>query len=175
MTHGRVTLRAIERSDLALLRDWRNELLVTGTVRQWHPLSMADQEAWFEAIQRREEHIMLAVTVTGEAPRPIGVVGLTYIDWIRRRAEISVYIGPESLRGEGYGRDALGALCDYGFGTVGMHRIYAEIFASNAPSIRLFESLGFVREGAMREHHFFAGKWIDSVMVGLLANEWRLP
>jgi hypothetical protein len=172
---SKVTLRAIEREDLQQLRDWRNQLLCEGTVRQWYLLNMDDQEAWFRHIQKHDEDIMFAVDASVEdSARLVGVVGLTHTDWVRRCSEISIFVGDEEARGHDVGTKALRCLCEYGFETVGMHRLWAEVFAHNTASIRLFEKANFVREGAMRERHFFQGKWIDSIIMSKLDREWAL-
>lgn len=166
-----VVLRAIERSELGQLQKWRNALLPTGTIRQWYPLAMADQERWFDAVVLpRRDHIMLAVAVDSVLA---GVVGLTYCDWISRRCEASIYVGDEKLRGHGVGEAALRLLLDFGFKTVGMHGIYADILAHNTASIALFKKVGFVPEGLHRETYFVDGKWIDSWSMRILDREWR--
>ena len=175
-----IRLRAIDREDLPQLRTWRNALMATGTVRQWRHLGSEDQEAWWLSVRDDKTHIMRAVESCEErdgpeaegTPRLIGVVGLTYCDWIHHRAEASIYIGDEGARGAGFGGEALVALLNYGFLLVNLHRIYAEIFSHNSTSLGLFEKVGFVREGILREHHYYNGQWCDSVMVGILADEW---
>lgn len=171
-----IELRAIERQDLRQLRDWRNAL--RKNFRQWHPLGMEDQEAWFRRIQRRDREIMLAVwsedqVLGGTSYRLIGVVGLTYIDWIRRKAEASIYIGSDQHRGKGYGKAGLQALLDYGFGEIGLHRIYAEVFENNPASLALFKSCGFTVEGRQMEAHFAEGRWWGVYMCGQLEATWR--
>ena len=78
-----------------------------------------------------------------------------------------------TLRGQGYGEAMLAALCNYGFGKLALHRIWAEIFADNGASKRLFEKAGFRHEGTLRELSFHDGRWRDSWIYGVLADEWR--
>lgn len=187
LAHGPIRFRAIEPDDLPRLRDWRNEAIAHH--RQWRPLNMVNQREWLERVTHGTDQIMLAVevpivwergkpsrrAVAGEEPMGrtlVGVGGLTYVDWVRRRSEISVFIGATNQR-RGLGTAALRGLCAYGFDHLGLHRLYAEIYAYNAVSIRLFEKVGFRREGALREHMFHRGEWHDSYLYGLLAREWR--
>lgn len=167
-----IRLDSVEYADLPLLKEWRNKLMEEGYVRQWKYLNMIDQEEWLKKISYDKEHIMLTV-MDSENEEIIGVVGLCYIDWVRRKAEASIYIGEESRRGKGYGREALCALVDYGFGKLGLKRIWAEIFVNNPGSTRLFKSVGFVHEGTMRSAHFHNGKWIDSEIYSMLFEEWQ--
>ena len=166
-----VRLRAIEHADLSALRDWRNEWYARSDrpLRQWFPLNMDDQEAWFARIQRRDKDIMFAV----EATTTIGVVGLTGIDWVNQRAEASIYLHFDCPRRQGYGEAALRALCDYGFKTVNLHCVYAEIFDNNEASRRLFEKVGFTHEGFLRERYWIDGVWVHSRIMSLLSKEWR--
>ena len=179
----KVRLRAIEADDLPQLRDWRNGLMEAGTVRQWRYLNQREQEAWWTRVSDGAEHIMLAVEafINQDADgglfakddwRLIGVVGLCYWDHVRQHAEASIYLGVPTLRGKGYGEAMLTALCDYGFGKLALHRIWAEIFAGNEASKRLFEKARFRHEGTLREHSFHDGKWRDSWIYGLLADGW---
>lgn len=159
--------RAIERTDLPILRDWRNALM--RNFRQWRYLSLENQEAWFKAISSSNEHVMLAFE---ENHALLGVVGLTYINWQTRKAEVSIYIGPEH-QGKGHGEVALAMLLDYGFKNLGLHRIFGEIFEFNQPNIELFTKLGFKLEGTMREAHFDDGRYWDTKIMAILEGEWK--
>src|SRR3990172_8745212 len=135
----KVTFRALERDDLRQLRDWRNLPEVRKRTREFRLLSMEHQERWFTQLHDDRNTIMFAVL--DEQGKLIGVVGL-------------IYIGDEEAWGKGYGFDALKTLMAYGFHTANLHKLYAEIFAFNEPSIRLFEKAGFTRDGAKREDQF---------------------
>jgi len=169
-----IHFRAIEREDLAALRDNRNALMEN--FRQHKLLNMVNQEDWLLAISRGDEHIMMAIApeVLGGmlGVGLLGVAGLTYIDWIRRNAEASIYIFPGQVR-KGFGSAALKKLLDYGFGELALHRIYAEIWNFNAASLALFEKCRFKREGVSRHAVMHKGEWHDSIMLSILEDEWR--
>lgn len=75
--------------------------------------------------------------------------------------------------GHGYALDAARTIIDYGFTTLGLHRISAAIGPDNATSIALVTRLGFAHEGRLRDHVFTNGAWRDSILYSLLAHEWR--
>jgi RimJ/RimL family protein N-acetyltransferase len=62
---------------------------------------------------------------------------------------------------------------NHAFGTLGLHRVEADVDPRNDASLRLVERLGFRREGHLRERYFVAGEIQDSVIYGLLAPDWR--
>ena len=167
----KVTFRAIERDDLAQLRDWRNDPEIRTRTREFRLLSMENQERWYNGLHDDKNTIMFAVT--NEGNKLIGVVGLTYIDWKNRRAEVSIYIGERDAQGKGYGIDALRTLMKYGFQHVNLHKLYAEIFAFNEPSVKLFEKAGFTREGMKREDQFVDGKYWDTYVFSILEKEFK--
>ncbi|MGW7594331.1 GNAT family N-acetyltransferase [Streptomyces rubiginosohelvolus] len=75
--------------------------------------------------------------------------------------------------GRGYATDAARTLIGYAFTELGLHRISAAIGPENAASISMVETLGFTREGVLRDHVFTNGSWRDSVLYSLLKHEWR--
>lgn len=85
-------------------------------------------------------------------------------------SEIGYLIAREEL-GKGYGREAVGTLISQLFGE-GQRRVFADVDPENVGSIKLLETLGFKLEGRLRaewETHIGVR---DSLIYGLLANEW---
>jgi len=167
----KVIFRAIERDDLQQLRDWRNDPEIRTRTREFRLLSMENQERWYKALHDDRNTIMFAV-LDGKKSL-IGVVGLTYIDWKNRRAEISIYVGDKEAQGQGYGLDALKTIMRYGFHDTNLHKLYAEIFAFNEPSVRLFEKAGFKRDGVKREDQYVDGKYWDTYAYSILEGEFK--
>ena len=55
MIYGnRVRLRGVERSDLPQFKEWLNDPDVIEGLALYRPLSMADEEQWFEALSKRD-------------------------------------------------------------------------------------------------------------------------
>ena len=74
--------------------------------------------------------------------------------------------------GHGYAFDAARTIIDFGFTTLGLHRISGAIGPDNAASMALVTRLGFTQEGRLRDHVFTNGAWRDSILYSLLAHEW---
>lgn len=101
----------------------------------------------------------------------IGTCTLASLSAEHRRAEVGFALA-RSAWGRGYLAEALPALLAFGFDTLGLHRIEADVDPRNARSIRVLERVGFQREGFMRERYHLAGEIQDAVMYGLLRHEW---
>ena len=106
-----------------------------------------------------------------EDDRIVGTCTLFNLDARNRRAEIGYALARDSW-GQGLMSEALGALIAYAFGPLGLTRLEADVDPRNAPSIRIVEKLGFVREGLLRERWHVGGEAQDSLMLGLLRREW---
>ncbi len=101
-----------------------------------------------------------------------GEISLKSLRWFNRKAEIAVFILKE-FRGKGLAEQALRLLLDYVFNTMNFHRLEAEVVAYNPAAKALFEKIGFVQEGILREAKFFKGRYHDIFSYGLLAKEWK--
>jgi [ribosomal protein S5]-alanine N-acetyltransferase len=89
-----------------------------------------------------------------------------------RRAEVGYTLAFESW-GKGYMNEALSSLLEFGFSTLGLNRVEADIDPRNVASARTLERLGFRKEGHLRERWIVAGEVSDSSLFGLLAAEWK--
>ena len=88
--------------------------------------------------------------------------------WVPRVLGLSVLACPP-----GQGRPFLGAILAQVFGPLNAHRIGLDVTTDNTRAIRLYEHLGFQREGHVREcWQRPAGDWVDCFLYGLLAKEW---
>jgi drug/metabolite transporter (DMT)-like permease len=56
----------------------------------------------------------------------------------------------------------------YGFGVMNFHRIEADINPDNDASIALCRKLGFQQDAHIRQNFYFGGRFIDTVIMGLL-------
>lgn len=170
-----VGLRAVERADLPQLLEWRNAPQLRRFFRERHELGMDDQLAWFERVagQRSQPRDTLMFAVERIAERDlIGACGLCYIDWVSATAELSLYIGATMAYVEDtFAPEVCRVLIDYAFDELNLRRLWVEVFAFDQAKATLFETLGFVLEGTLREHRFHAGVYHDSLMYGLLRDE----
>ncbi len=82
-----------------------------------------------------------------------------------------------NLRRDHWGRglvtEGLEALLDFGFNTLGLHRLYGDCDPRNLSSARVMEKVGMRREAHLRENWWLKGEWCDSFIYALLEHEWR--
>ncbi|WP_435176064.1 GNAT family N-acetyltransferase [Halorussus sp. AFM4] len=109
-------------------------------------------------------------TPADDAVERIGFVAVQDVDW--KRPELVYWLVPE-VHGEGYGREAVALVLDYVFRTYDAPAVEAGAYAFNDASRGLLESLGFEEEGRLRKRRFVDGEHVDSIVYGLLREEWH--
>jgi ribosomal-protein-alanine N-acetyltransferase len=83
------------------------------------------------------------------------------------------YILNRGYWGHGYATEAAKALVDHLFDELGVHRVYASCDPENHASIRVLEKVGMSLEGRLRENMIIHGEYRDSLVFGILVNEWK--
>ena len=103
--------------------------------------------------------------------RLIGTTSLYEINTQHARAGIGYAIMPDYW-GRGLASEAATLAVSYGFLELGLHRLEADTEPNNWRSNKLLERLGFQREGLLRERFYHPDGIQDSLVFGLLRNEW---
>lgn len=166
----RVRLRALERGDLPTIVRWFNDPEVRRRLARVEPMSLAEEERWFDALLRATTEVVFGI-VDGEGVL-VGTCGLHRIDWRNRAAALGIVIADVAHRGRGLGSDTVRALLHHGFANLGLHRVELEVLADNRPAIRCYAGLGFTTEGVRKDARFLDGAFVDLVLMRMLASEW---
>lgn len=103
--------------------------------------------------------------------RLIGTATLYEINTQHARAGLGYALMP-NYWGRGLASEAAILAISYGFLELGLHRIEADTEPNNWRSNKVLERLGFQREGLLRERFNHPDGIQDSLIFGLLKNEW---
>jgi len=169
-----VRLRGVERTDLPRFVEWLNDPEVTEGLTFFLPLSMAEEEKWFEGLndRPREERPLAIEIKNGKTWRLIGNSGFHGIEWNNRSAEVGIFIGNKSVWNKGYGTEVMRLLLRHGFEALNLNRIFLRVYAGNSRAIRAYEKAGFKHEGTMRAAVYKHGKYSDVHFMSVLRSEW---
>jgi RimJ/RimL family protein N-acetyltransferase len=169
-----VVLRPITAGDLPLLRAWQSDPAIMAGWGMPMPLLPAaalehDLNGRFAQFDERGYLII-------ESPEgPVGRIDFGQLDQRHGSCEIALYIGDKAAQGRGYAADAIRALAGFLFDQRRLRRIELTVMASNQRAIRLYERIGFVTEGVLRDHVFFDDGFHDEVMMALHPDTMRDP
>ncbi len=77
------------------------------------------------------------------------------------------------MRGKGVATAATRLLTEYGFESIGFHRIEALVVASNVPSLKVLKNAGYMQEGIMRDKSLQDdGTREDMVLFAAIRTVW---
>ncbi|MBN1564585.1 MAG: GNAT family N-acetyltransferase [Anaerolineae bacterium] len=154
--------------------EWEN-----GIARFWSNLgecpivSRAQVEArhqeWFES---NESYLGVPFGVQTKDGIPLGYFGINWMVPHCRSVMVGAVINDPDYWGGGYGTDALLLLMDYAFDWLDMRKVWLGTMSLNERVMRQMEKVGFTLEVRQREAVYAAGEWHDSLLYGLLRDEW---
>ncbi|MEE8138700.1 MAG: GNAT family protein [Thermoanaerobaculia bacterium] len=170
---ARVTLRAAQRGDAALLKRWRAE----PSVRQFQPLGKFSMShlASELAAQRMEDlyrgrgdKFQWIIRCDGE---PAGWITLVVTNWDHGLAETG-YALSSPYQSRGLMPQALDLLLADLFLNAPLVRIEARCAVDNVASQKVLEKVGFQREGRLRGYFVLGGRRVDNYLYAILREDY---
>lgn len=105
-----------------------------------HQLQLIEkEEEFYWAITQKDRNIAM------------GMCGFNYWDLHHRRAAIG-YDLARKYWGNGYGREAVHAIIQFGFEKMNLNRVEANTIEDNYGSVNMLQKLGFTLEGVRRKY-----------------------
>ncbi|MGM0851934.1 MAG: GNAT family N-acetyltransferase [Bacillota bacterium] len=172
LTGKRIYLSGFQEEDVTAIREWsQNEEVQRLLDALPHkPKAQEDIKKWMG--DPGDNAYRFAIRLKDDG-RIIGFVELDGILWTHRVGWVSISIGDEQSWGNGYGKEAMKCLLAYAFHELNLYRLQLTVFSYNERAIRLYESLGFTKEGSYRQFLQRDGDRYDMVLYGILADEWK--
>lgn len=176
MIYGeRIRFRHTERADLPTFVRWFNDPEVCENLSVYLPMSLVDEEKWFEGRSQchPEERILNIEARDGEGWTLIGNCSFVNFDRRVRSAEVGIVIGEKEYWNRGYGTETMQLLLKHGFENINLNRIQLRVYETNPRAIRVYEKVGFVHEGRLRQAQYKHGAYLDVLVMSVLRSEWE--
>jgi len=167
----RIYLRALEPEDAPALKQFISDPEVTRTLMAYRPYTIAQELEFIERATKQDNDIVLGIATKSE-DKLIGTTGLHRIDWRDRRTEFGILIGAKDEWNKGYGTDATRTIVRYAFETLNLNRVGLRVYEHNPRAMRAYEKAGFRKEGVLRQEAFREGRYWDTIIMGVLRNDW---
>ena len=170
----RVRLRAIEHDDVKYFFEWVNDPEVTRGLAMYLPMSLTDEENWFNSLAKRDpkEKPLTIEIRKGKKWKLIGNCGVVDFDAVNSSAELGILIGDKSEWNKGYGAEVMTLLVRHCIETLNLNRVSLRVYTDNIRAVRSYEKAGFVLEGRLREGVYKFGKYEDVLIMSVLRSEW---
>lgn len=175
ITGDGIRFRAPEKKDLLMFAEWLNDPEVRDGILVSLPMSIANEEMWFESMIERPTRLQpFTIEVEDEGKWfPIGNCGFHGFDDADQSADIGIMIGNKKFRDKGYGTQAMELLLKVGFDIHNLHRISLDVYATNLRAKRVYEKVGFVEEARKRQGMYKNGEYVDVFIMSILRSEWE--
>lgn len=171
-----VGLRAIEKEDLVILKNWRNNYEFRRNFREVRELSMSDQEVWFESLQKSKNQNFMFMIIDINNWAPIWAGWLLYVNWINRSADFSFYIGKDDLYIDTiwYAKESTKLLLDYAFNNLNLNKVWMELYEFDLLKINFFKNeFNFKIDWTLRQNCYEWWRYWDSYIISLLKQEFN--
>jgi len=168
----RVTLRPVLREDIEQFMIWMNNPDITQFLLRTDPVSLKQEEEWFERVSKPNGSYTLAI-VENESGKLIGSMGINQIDQKHGTAVTGAMIGSEDHRNKGYGTEAKMLLLEYAFHELNLRKIYSYVIEYNGRSARYSEKCGYVEEARLPKHYYKKGKYWDQIILAVYRDNWE--
>ncbi|TDL30905.1 N-acetyltransferase [Jeotgalibacillus sp. S-D1] len=170
-----ITLKLIEPKDAGAIYELTDKS--RDYLREWLP--------WLDGttkLEDTEDYIKMSLsafannkgltTVIQYNEHVVGIAGFNQINWANKTAYIGYWLG-QDYQGKGIMIKVAKALTDYAINHLQLNKVEIRAAAENKKSRGIPEKLGFVNEGCIRQAEWLYDHYVDSVVYGMLADEWR--
>lgn len=173
-----IRFRAIEKEDLPKFVSWLNDPEVKQGLSLVLPLSLAEEENWFEELSKKSPYEKpMAIEIQPDPQLDewifVGNCGLFSIDWQNRYAEIGIHIGEKGYWDQGFGTKAMRLILKHGFDNLNLHRVWLRVYETNQRALRSYQKAGFIQEGRLRQAQYLDGNYVDVMIMSMLKTEWQ--
>jgi RimJ/RimL family protein N-acetyltransferase len=140
---------------------------LTGTHRDF---TREEATTWLGTLPGRDDRADWAV-LRRDDDRYLGEAVLNHLEPENACMNFRIALFGDDVLGKGLGTQATRAVVAYGFDVVGLHRIELGVYDFNPRAQRVYEKVGFRREGVRRDALCWDGEWHDEILMALLAPE----
>lgn len=164
----KIQLRYFKKDDIKLKVKWINDQNINKYLHYDLPLCEERTLNWYQSIMSnstREDFVYELEDCDKNIP--LGLIGLINIDFKNKKAEFYIINGEKKYWGKGFASKASIQFLKLMFLKHGLNKIYLYTEAENNPAQRLFESIGFQKEGLLKEDLFYMGQYVDRYIYGI--------
>jgi len=170
LSSHRLVLREIVEQDAEEIFFLRSDKQVLQFLDRDPAQSINEAVQWIQTIRQgidNNEYIAWAISLKNDT-KLIGTISFWNVKKEHYRSEIGYALHP-GHQGKGLMQEAMTTALDYGFKTLNLHSVEANVNPNNAASIKLLERNNFIREAYHKENYYYNGKFLDSAIYSLIS------
>ena len=165
-----ISLRKFDENDIINKINWINNPANNQFLHYDLPLEYEKTKQWYLKNRDREDRFDAVIECNGI---PVGLIGLLNIDFQNKKAEYYIAMGDASFKGKGIATKASHLLLKYAFDEIKLNRIYLYTEKDNIIAQRLFEKVGFKKEGLLLNDIYFKDRKVDRYVCGVTKDLFK--
>lgn len=159
-----IYIRKFQEEDIPYKVRWINDEKNNKFLHYDLPLSEDKTLIWYRNVIYKKDRIDFTIIYRHE---PVGLIGLLNIDSKNKKAEFYVCLGEEKYKGRGISAVAADQLIRVGYEQFGLKKIYLFTEVGNVWAQKLFEKIGFEKEGLLRNDLIYKERSVDRYVYGI--------
>lgn len=165
----KVSIRKFSKQDISNKINWINNSDNNKYLHYELPLQFDKTVEWYDRIKNLDTRYDAVIEFDKV---PVGLIGLLNIDKKNKKAEYYICMGDGNFKGKGIATIASEQLLNYAFNTLNLNKVYLYTEKDNIAAQRLFEKLGFIKEGELKQDLIYMGRKVDRYIYGVFCNGW---
>ena len=162
-------LRDVTSLDHTWLVELHNDPSVLDHTRDPRPITINHHMSWWNKIVDDENEIRLIFDVNDER---VGFAKIYSIDRYNKHCILGADIHP-TFRGKGLAKFMWTLILEKCFDELNLNRVGLSVVETNVVAKCVYDKLGFIEEGIIKDCHFRKDKFYDAVCMYMLQSHWN--
>ena len=169
----KLVIKPITKEDIPDKVRWYNDDEITRFLHYENKFTIKGTLEWLNKIANDNSRYENVIKIKeGSLLKNIGIIGLFDIDFKNKKAGFYITIGEKEYQGKGLAKKATIKFLKDCFLKFDLEKIYLFTDVDNVVAQRLYEKVGFVKEGLLRSELFYKNRFIDRYYYGILREEF---
>lgn len=165
-----IEIRKFLSEDIEKKIEWINNPANNKYLHYALPLEYEKTLAWYEKIKYNDNRIDATILYSGI---PVGLIGLIGIDYTNKKAEYYICMGEETYKGKGIAGIASKMFIEYAFDELKLNKVYLYTEEDNIIAQKLFEKIGFSKEGLLVSDLIYNGREVNRYVYGIVKKGYK--
>lgn len=165
----KIRIRKFEKHDIEKKIEWINNPENNKYLHYDLPLEYDKTLYWYETIKNSTKRYDAVIECNNIK---VGLIGLLNIDYKNMKAEYYIAMGECEYKGKGIAKIATKQILEYAFSKLNLNKIYLYTETDNIVAQKLFEKIGFKKEGTLKEDLIIKEKKKDRYLYAIFRKEW---
>ena len=151
---------------------WMNDPEVYRFLETGGDYSKEELKSYLQEVENKPDLLFWAI-IRKDNGQHIGNIKMDPVNNRHGIAEYGILMGDRQSWGKGYAKEASNAVIDYCFSELDLRKVNLGVVAENKAAVGLYEQMGFVKEGHLKNHGIYDGKLCDCYRMAIFNPKYE--